>query len=341
MVTGATGYVAGVLVKTLLEAGLTVHAPVRSPSDVDKLKYLNEIANNTLGSIKFFQADLLNEGSYDLAMKGCEIVFHTASPFKINVKDAQKELVDPALLGTENVLKSVNRSNTVCRVVLTSSCAAIYGDNADLRTTKSNKFTEDDWNATSTLQHQPYSYSKTLAEKKAWEMNGKQSRWELVVVNPSFVIGPGINPFGTSESFNLISQMGDGTMKAGAPSLATGVVDVRDLAQAHYNAAFSKQAKGRYIISGHNTDIISLANTLQSAFGEDFPLPSKVLPKWLLWLVGPMVDKAMTRKVVSLNIGFPWVADNQKSVSDLNMVYRPLHETMNEFFQQLVDAKRF
>lgn len=58
MVTGATGYVAGLLVKKLLEEGLTVHAPVRDPDNADKLKYLNAIVESTPGSIVYFAADL-------------------------------------------------------------------------------------------------------------------------------------------------------------------------------------------------------------------------------------------------------------------------------------------
>ena len=69
MVTGATGYVAGWIVKRLLEEGLTVHAPVRNPDNIDSLKYLNAIAAKSKGEIKYFKADLLNEGSYDAAMK--------------------------------------------------------------------------------------------------------------------------------------------------------------------------------------------------------------------------------------------------------------------------------
>ncbi|MBP0012561.1 MAG: NAD(P)H-binding protein [Roseofilum sp. SBFL] len=73
MVTGATGYVAGVLVKKLLEEGLTVHAPVRDPNNPEKLQYLNAIAAASSGEIKYFKADLLDEGSYAEAMVGCEL----------------------------------------------------------------------------------------------------------------------------------------------------------------------------------------------------------------------------------------------------------------------------
>lgn len=338
MVTGATGYVAGQLVKKLLEDGLTVHAPVRDPGNPEKLKYLNQIADATPGQIKYFKADLLAPRSYSEAMDGCELVFHTASPFKIDVKDAQKELIDPAKLGTRNVLETANETSSVKRVVLTSSCAAIYGDNIDLEKTPNRIFTEEIWNTSSSLEHNPYSYSKTVAEREAWEVHDAQSRWDLVVINPTLVIGPGINPFATSESFNLIKQMGDGTLKAGAPRWGFGVVDVRDLAQAHYNAGFTPEANGRNIISAHNTDMFEMSQTLLDKYGDNYPVPRKAVPKWLLWLIGPFVDKVMTRKVISRNIDHPWRGDNSKGIRELGVTYRSLSESMNDFFQQMIDS---
>ena len=103
MITGATGYVAGWIVKKLLDEGLAVHAPVREPKNAENLEYLNKIAEKTPGTIKFYKADLLDEGSYAESMAGCQTVFHTAPPFRIDVVDPQKELVDPAQLGTRNV----------------------------------------------------------------------------------------------------------------------------------------------------------------------------------------------------------------------------------------------
>jgi len=54
--------------------------------------------------------------------------------------------------------------------------------------------TEDVWNTTSSLGHNPYAYSRTVAEKEAWAIVKKQPRWDLVTINPSFVLGPGIDP---------------------------------------------------------------------------------------------------------------------------------------------------
>lgn len=335
MITGATGYVAGWIVKELLSHGITVHAAVRNPNDKEKTKYLQQLADQVHGNIRFFEADLLKPGSYDKAMDGCELVYHTASPFFNKVKDPQRDLIDPALKGTQNVLESVNKTASVKRVVLTSSCAAIYGDTRDMLTLPNGTATEENWNTTSSLQHQPYSYSKTLAEKEAWKINKAQSRWDLVVINPSFVIGPGIHLSRTSESFNVIKQLGDGTAKMGAPGLDLGMIDVRDLAVAHYRAGFLPGANGRNIISNDKKSFLELAAILRRHFGNAYPFPKNEVPKWLVWLMAPMIG--VSRKMIANNAGYPFKVDNSKGKKELNMQYRPVEETIVDFFQQMID----
>lgn len=341
LVTGATGYVAGWIVKGLLEAGCTVHAPVRDPDNAAKLKHLSDIAANAPGEIRYFKADLLEDGSYDEAMQGCAVVFHTASPFTVDVKDPQKELIDPAVKGTRNVLEAANRTDSVKRVVLTSSCAAIYGDNADIANAPNGRLDESVWNASSSIAHNPYFYSKTLAEREAWKIAEAQDRWRLVVINPSLVIGPALQARPTSESFNILRQMGGGALKSGAPRWGMGAVDVRDLADAHLAAGFEPEANGRNIISGHETDMLEIALTLQDRYGKDYPLPKRAAPKWLAWLMAPMLSDGLTRKAVANNVDIPWRADNSKGMRELGATYRPLKTSMEEMFQQMIDAGQF
>ncbi|CDH09590.1 related to aldehyde reductase II [Zygosaccharomyces bailii ISA1307] len=337
LVTGATGYVAGWLIKKLLDQGFTVHAAVRDPTNKSKVEHLDKLAESSAGTIKYFKSDLLDEGSYEDAMKNCSVVFHTASPFIFEVKDPQKDLVDPAKKGTRNVLETVNKCDSVKRVVLTSSVAAMYGDNADLQDAPNNTLTEECWNTTSSLTRSPYSYSKTEAEKEAWKIFEEQSRWELVVVNPSLVIGPGINPFATSESFKIVREIGDGTLKSGLPYLGLAVVDVRDTAEGHFKAGFLKDVKGRYIISGENTSLTGIAAALLPKY-EAYPIPRWTIPKPLVWLIGPWVDSTMTRSYVSRNVNYPLIADNSKGVKELGLKYRPLKDSIQEMFQQLIDS---
>lgn len=339
MITGATGYVASWIVKKLLEEGITVHAAVRDINNTEKLQYLDEIAGKSTGKLKYFEADLLIEDSYSEAMQDCELVFHTASPFINSVKNPQKDLIEPALLGTRNVLNSVNKTDTVKRVVLTSSCAAIFGDTKDILVIPNKEADENNWNTTSNLKHQPYSYSKTLAEKEAWKINKKQSNWDLVVINPTLVIGPGINPKITSESFNIIKQLGDGTTKMGAPGLDIGLVDVRDVADAHIKAGFTPEAEGRHLISAGHKTFLQMGQILKKEFGDKYPFPKKEFPKFIMWLIGPMFG--VKRKMVKNNFGYPWLVNNKKSTEKLGINYISIEKSLIQFFQQMIDNKVF
>ena len=100
-------------------------------------------------------------------------------------KDAQKELIEPAVNGTLNVLKSVQKSQSVKRVVLTSSCAAIV-DAPD----HGKVFTELDWNTT--FKSGEYYRSKALAEKAAWDFCASNNI-DLVSINPFMIVGPSLN----------------------------------------------------------------------------------------------------------------------------------------------------
>ena len=215
----------------------------------------------------------------------------------------------------------------------------MYGDAIDTKAYSNETMTEENWNTTSSVNQAPYNYSKVVAEKRAWKMQEEQDHWDLVVINPSFVLGPGINPNGTSESFTIMKQMGDGTFKMGAADLNIGCVDVRDVAEAHYRAGFTPEAKGRHITSAENLSFLELADMLRPTYGEQYPLPKKNLPKWLIWLMAPM--SGLTRQYVKDNVGYPWKADNTKSREQLGIKYRSIKDTVNEFFQQIVDTGAF
>lgn len=337
LVTGGTGYLAGVLIKALLAEGLTVHATVRDPLKTERLQYLKDVADASKGTLKFFQADLLEKGSFEEAMKGCSIVFHTASPFLTKFKDAQTELIEPAVNGTENVLNTASATPSVKRIVLTSSALAVYTDASDAEQAAGKVLTEDCWNRTSTMTYNPYALSKTLAEQKAWEIAGSQTQWTMVAINPTWILGPGLKVAKSNPSYDTIIKLGDGTMSSGTIALATGVVDVRDVAQAQVAAAYTPTASGRYLINGTNTDFAQLSGALKKKY-PDYPVPTNKIPWWVLWLMGPFLPEPMPRQQVWNNVDVKLNVDNGKSTRDLGMKYRPMQETLEEMFQQLIEG---
>nr|WP_255633324.1 NAD-dependent epimerase/dehydratase family protein [Demequina sp. TTPB684] len=334
LVTGATGYVAGWIVKALLDAGATVHAAVRNPDDAAKVAHLTAAAEAAPGALKLFAGDLTEPGSYADAMAGCGVVFHTASPFSRKVKDPQRDLVEPAVGGTRDVLETASATASVSRVVVTSSCAAIYTDAAECAAAPGGTLTEDIWNTTASLDYEPYNLSKTEAEREAWRIADAQDRWRLVVINPSLVIGPSLQPRPTSESFAIMRQLIGGQMRFGAPRVALGVVDVRDLARAHLAAGFLPDAAGRHIVSGHSTHTLEMGTTLREHFGSALPLPRNAMPKWFLWLIAPALG--ISRRYVAGNVNHTFVADNSKSLQALGVTYRPLKESLVDMVEQML-----
>lgn len=331
LVTGATGYVAGWIIQRLLAKGHTVNATVRDLSHSSKTKALMDMAEGLPGELELFQADLLREGSFRRPMMGCSTVFHTASPFKLNVGHAQRDLIDPAVKGTRNVLNTVNQSHSVQRVVLTSSVVAMYGDNADLN---GRALTEDDWNTTSTPETGPYQLSKTVAEKVAWEMQGD---WSLAVINPALVVGPTLNPDTQSESFALVKKLIDGSLASGVPPLELGWVDVRDVADAH--VAAMTQSQGRHILCGASLSLLQASQAIQAAH-PGLKTPSRAIPKLLAWALGPMLDKTLTRRYVSRNFGHGFEADNRKSIAHLGIDYRDPKDAITEMVEQMLGMGR-
>jgi nucleoside-diphosphate-sugar epimerase len=336
LVTGGNGYIASWLVKYLLEDGVDVHATVRNPSDDAKVGHLKRIAESSPGALTLFAADLLDDGAFDEAMTGCELVFHTASPFVISgIKDPQKDLVDPAVQGTRNALDSANRVSSVKRVVLTSSVVSVYGDAVDLKDAGAGVLTEDDWNTTSSLAHQPYSFSKVEAERVAWQIAGAQDRWDLVVINPGFVLGPSLTTASSSASFGTMKQLVDGTMRMGAPPLELGIVDVRDVAQAHIKAGITPGASGRHICVSRSMTMLEMGRALAGTFGRRWPFPRRELPKPMIWLAAPTAG--LTRKYVATNMGYPLKFDNRRAREELGIEFRPPEDTVVEHFQQMID----
>lgn len=338
MVTGATGYIAGWIIKKLLDTGITIHAAVRDPDNASKVSHLKNLEQKSLGKIIFFKSDLLEDGSYFEAMQGCSIVFHTASPFNFSVTDNKDGFIDPAFIGTQNVLSSVNKTDSVKRVVLTSSCAAIYGDAADISMYPGKIMTEELWNTTSTESHNAYSYSKTIAEKEAWNISKKQNRWKLVVINPCMVLGPSLSKHPTSGSFETMRQLADGSMKSGAAPYEIGTVGVEDVAEAHLKAAFKESTEGRHILYNKTLSILDIANIIKNKFGNDWLLPNKNAPKWLIWLIGPFINKRFTRKLISKNMNYAWRANNTKSKKELGIEYSSIENSIEDMFQQMIDS---
>jgi nucleoside-diphosphate-sugar epimerase len=212
-------------------------------------------------------------------MNGCEFVLHVASPFPVSVPKHDDELIAPARDGTLRVLHAARKAR-VRRVVLTSSFAAVgYGQRPQVA-----PFTEKDWTDLSAGSVAPYTKSKTLAERAAWDFIASNGI-ELAVINPVAVFGPVLGP-DFSTSIQLVKRLLDGSMP-GVPKLYFGVVDVRDVADLHLLAMTSPAARNeRFLaVAGDFMSVRDIATLLKTRMGhQGRRIPARQLPNWLVRL---------------------------------------------------------
>ncbi|EHH03586.1 hypothetical protein ATCR1_20885 [Agrobacterium tumefaciens CCNWGS0286] len=341
LVTGGSGFVASHLILQLLEAGATVHTTVRSIGNQGKVRPLIDLQGKFPDKLKLFEADLLSAGSFDPAMAGCSIVFHVASPFKLpeKIKDGQAEMVEPALNGARNVLGSVNRTESVRRVVMTSTIGAIFGDYIDVRSMRNNTVAEEYFNTSSNVKNNPYHYSKVIAEKEAWKIHAEQNRWSLVMINPGLILGPSLTPASESGSLFLLDEMFKGYFFYGMPDLSLACVDVRDVAGAHIRAALNLEAKGRYILSeAHTRTFLDIAGHARKFHPKPYLLPSWQIPNFIVRLIGPLFG--LTQEYMSNHLGIRFALDNARSQKELGVVYRPFEKTMADHYRSWAEQRR-
>ncbi|KAG2440929.1 hypothetical protein HXX76_003782 [Chlamydomonas incerta] len=341
LVTGCTGYIAGPTIERLLRAGHTVHATCRDPDNKQLLARLAALPGADQ-RLKFFTADLTHAGSFDEAMKGCDYVIHMAAPVtlsKVKPGEGKPKLIDPMMAGVDNVLGAVNRTPSVKRVVMTSSISAMCttaGDKPKPADGGALLYTEDDWNSTATESFLPYARGKTLSEKRAWELAGQQSRWDLVTVCPSIVMGPTVLTCDSSESVGSVRDiLWPGLMWPAAGDIGVALVDVRDVAALHSLAMVTPKAKGRYIAHAKSTNFFNVTHVVASVFPK-FWAARCLAPYWLVWLVGPMLG--MGREVVRALWGPAPDFDTRRTLSDLGLPgWLPEVDTWRDMIQDMAD----
>ncbi|XP_019151177.1 PREDICTED: cinnamoyl-CoA reductase 1-like [Ipomoea nil] len=269
-VTGASGFIASWLVKLLLRRGYTVHATVRSLKDPNKVAHLLAL-DGAKERLHLFEADLLEENSFDPAINGCDGVFHTASPVSFSPSATKEELVDPAVKGTLNALGSCARTPSVKRVVVTSSTASVLCKRNPIKATD---IVDETWYSDKDFTEeikQWYVLSKILAEEEAWKY-ARENGIDMVSLHPCLVIGPILQPtlnFSTNVILDLIKEEKDFFSGAGG-----SYVDVRDVANAHIQAFEVPSASGRYCLVGETiycSQILKIVGQLYPSL----PIPNK------------------------------------------------------------------
>jgi dihydroflavonol-4-reductase len=320
LVTGGTGYIAGVLIRQLLVAGWTVHTTLR---DLKREPALRQLLGVEAGDerLRCFQADLMADAGWAQAAAGCSHMAHVASPLPVGVPRDASELIVPARDGALRALKAAREAG-VQRVVMTSSVAAIaYGHGPG-----EHRFTERDWTRLEVPGIPAYVQSKTIAERAARDWVTREGGgMEFCTVNPSVVLGP-VASADYSASVVIVRSLLEGRIPA-LPRIGFGIVDVRDVAELHWRALMAPGMAGeRFIACGGFTWLRDIAAVLREALGTDARrVPTLQLPDWSVRLLAKV---SLTVRAAASELGTVRHQDSSHAREVLGWVPRAPREAI-------------
>ncbi|KAG5546370.1 hypothetical protein RHGRI_018523 [Rhododendron griersonianum] len=276
-VTGATGYIGSWLVKSLLRRGYTVHATLRDPA-----KALHLIPLWSGGDhLRVFRANLQEEGSFDEAVKGCSGVFHVAASMEFEVPAnedidsyARANFIEPAISGTLNLLKSCSKTESVKRVVFTSSISTLTAKDSS-----GNWRNVVDESCQTPVDHVwktkasgwIYVLSKLLTEEAAFQF-AKQNEVDLVSVITTTVAGSFLTETVPASIRVLLSPITGDPMFSSILSAVNSrmgsiaLVHVEDICSAHMFLMEHARAEGRYICSARSCVMSELVDHLAKEY---------------------------------------------------------------------------
>ncbi len=312
LVLGATGFIGGHIAKKAQSVGWRVHGFRRNPDSVGHLQDLD---------IKWFDGSIEDYPSLLQAMTGMDYVFHAAASYP--------GVCDPALVQgriqssidqMKNVIRAT-REARIKRLIFTSSLTTI-GSPPENETRLAD---ERDFYIPGTLPDNAYHEMKAAMENLALEASGVG--YDIVVLNPTLVLGPGDVHLSTGEILLMFAR---GKAKA-LPQGVLNVIDVRDAAEAHINAARIGKRGERYILGGSNYPIKEAAAIFADI--ADVKPPLLTLPTWLMDAYIKAGDKLPFIPFVHdhLRAYKHWQGYNtEKAQKELNLKSRFLEETVRD-----------
>ncbi|KAH6907386.1 D-lactaldehyde dehydrogenase [Coprinopsis sp. MPI-PUGE-AT-0042] len=337
LVTGANGYIALWIVKTLLERGNSVRVAIRSESKGNHMKELFKSYGDRLEIV--IVPDMTTEGAFDDAVNGVQGIVHTATPLDFsNPKPDPKSFVEPAINGTLRLLEAaLKHKNDVKRVVFTTSLAAVASasdaPSASEASGRTRELTEEDWNESSLKAVEAqgaeagvthvYGASKVLAERAARDFVTKHKgeiSWDLTTIAPPFVFGPPLGDATSPETLSgslkyfydfLLPKEPKPREALGSPSVW---VDVRDVAEAHVLALEKEKAGGERIL------VVAEAFIWQDFVDVAFNLN---LP-----------DRKLSKGFPELSRDLSYSVSTKKSKEILGLNYRSKEETVKDTFEE-------
>ncbi|MFI4973665.1 MAG: NAD-dependent epimerase/dehydratase family protein [Caulobacterales bacterium] len=334
-VTGSAGFLGGWVVRLLLDNGYRVKACVRNVDDPVRTGFLRQMPGYASGRLTLHGADLDQPGCLDEILKGCHGLAHVSHVSSYSDQDYVARTC-------AHIIESVNKAETITRVAVTSSIAAVISEVDLQEVVRRPVFYEDRYPDELNPRRTPdrgqgYSMAKLIAERAFAEAAEAAGGWDAVTCCPGDNVGPiqsahqkDMGPW----QHNIETMLGGAYQQSGAyrPWMT---VDVRDDAETHIRLLESTRVKNgeRYIAWSTDTrnveDICADIARLLPELGHDTPQ-----------VTDPFPDRIKAREAEFRGIWALAELRNDRAREVLGMTFRPLDESIRDCVESLLSIAR-
>ncbi|KUJ17794.1 NAD(P)-binding protein [Mollisia scopiformis] len=320
LITGASGFIGSHVLDRVLKAGYNVRLTIRKEAQIHELKQLFPAHTQQMDFAVV--PDITALDAFGKAMDGVDYIFHLASPMPMKGEDLQRDYVDPAVKGTDAILKAALETPSVKRVTIMASILSIMPMGGMAMQDLVIKENSNEPNPVDLNMEFPsgldghglkYQASKILAHQATLQFIQQQKpHFTLTTLHPTFVLGPSLVQK-SAEELSGVNMMFMRSLMFKKPLFPVAIVDVRDVADVMFATIDAKLERNgeECIISGKETswdDIVAFmgrkypkaSNSLEPPFERAFKANAEKAEKLLgaKWkpmeeMIGSVLDQQL------------------------------------------------
>ena len=332
-VTGSAGFIGGWVVRLLLDKGYRVRACVRDVNNDERVGFLKAMPGYLSGRLTLHSADLDEDGCFDEIFKGCNGVCHVSHVSDYN----DQEYVEKVCA---HIIASVNKSETVTRVIVTSSIAAVISE-IDLQelvkrpVCYEDRYPDEQNPKRTPEKGQGYSMAKVVAQRAfsdAAEVNGT---WDAITCCPADNVGPILSAhqknYGPWQ--HNIEMMLEGKYYQNGAYRPWMTVDVRDDAESHIRLLESVHVSNgeRYIAWSTDTrNVEEICSSIDRLLPElEFDIPE---------VTDPFPERIQAREEEMRKIWAGCELRNDRIRAVTGVEYRDLDKSIRDCVESLISV---
>jgi nucleoside-diphosphate-sugar epimerase len=336
-VTGSAGFIGGWVVRLLLDEGFRVRACVRDTNDEQRTSFLKAMPGYASGRLTLHSADLDEAGCFDKIFKGCQGVAHVSHVSTYADQDYVKNVCD-------HIINSVNLSETVNRIVVTSSVAAVISEQDVQEFVRrpvlyEDRYPDEENPKRSPERGQGYSMGKVLAERAFAAGAEASNRWDAITCCPGDNVGPiqaphqkDAGPWQHHIETMLLGEYVQNVMGAYRPWFT---VDVRDTAEAHIRLLESVNVENGQRFISWSTETRTVEDICASI--------DRLLPELGFAgakLIDPLPEKVQAKEAKFRSIWAGCELRNDRIREALGMEFRPLDVSIRDCVESLLTVAK-